>query len=321
MRALLISLFLLTGFLFPQKGIDSVLFSIHWIPQAQFAGYYMAVEKGIYNKYNLEVKIIPAHPGMESSPLLEKDLVTFASLWLTNAMTLPEKGFEIVNIAQVLNRSALMLVAKKSSGIETLEDMNGHKMGIWGGDFSIQPLSFIENNNLDVEVITQGSSINLFLMDGVHLTSAMWYNEYHTILNSGLNPDELNTFFFADYGLNFPEEGIYCKKKTYDENYELCERFIAASLEGWKYAFEHPEETIDIVVANLRAAKYPANKAHEGWMLKRMKDLIFPEGIEEGFGILSKKDYDFVGEKLLEINKIETFPIYESFYKPIRIEK
>ena len=121
----------------------------------------------------------------------------------------------MINIGQIIQRSAFILLAKKSRGINKPEDINNKKVSLWGEEFQIQPRAFFKKYNLKVKIIPQGLSVNLFLGDGVDVASAMWYNEYHTILNSGLNPEELTTFFFYDCGLNFPEDGIYTLEKFF----------------------------------------------------------------------------------------------------------
>lgn len=312
--------FILYSILFPAVFIYSqqeVTFVMHWIPQAQFAGYYVGYELGIYKKYGIDLKLVTGGPRVSAPVMLEKGDVDFASLWLTNAMQVYDNGVKIVNIAQLVNNSALMLIAKKSSGIEKPEDMNGKKVGIWGGDFQIQPMAFFNKYNLDVNLVQQGNSVNLFFLDGIDVTTAMWYNEYHTILNSGLNEDELNTFFFSAYGLNFPEEGIYCLEKTFLNNPELCEAFISASIEGWKYAFANPDETLSILSKYIRKENLPFNKSHQRWMLFRMRDLMFPKGDIITFGHLEKENFELVGEKLMGAELIKNIPEYEKFYRPL----
>lgn len=296
-----------------QSHLKQATFIPHWSPQAQFAGYYYALETGIYQKHGIDLTILTGGPNKPASVLVEKGQVDFASLWLTNAIQLRAGGIPVLHLAQVINRSALMLVAKKSSGITKPEDMQGRKVGIWGGDFQIQPMAFFKKYNLQVRIIPQGGSINLFLSDAIDVTSAMWYNEYHRILNSGLNPDELSSFFFSDYGLNFPEEGLYCLERTYTQDPQLCAEFVQASYEGWIGAFEHPDEAIKIVLRYMKDAKLPASRIHQHWMLNCMKDLIFPHGITDTFPMLNEKDYLFVGEKLIENGSINATPDCHKF--------
>ncbi len=181
--------------------LRQVTFLPYWVTSAQFAGYYVAQETGIYEKYGIKITIIPYQPFITPQDLINNGKADFTALWLVNAIELKDSGADIVNIAQLSTRSSLMLVAKKKSGISTLKDMNGKRVGIWTG-FELQPKAFFKKFKLDVKIVPIGSTNNLFLMDGVDITNANWFDEYHSIINSGFDPDELNTFFFADYGFN-----------------------------------------------------------------------------------------------------------------------
>jgi len=285
-----------------------------WVPQAQFAGYYVAYEKGFYKKRGLDLTIIPGGPERPPSQFLLSEKADFAALWLATAMQMRAQGHEILNIAQLIQRSALMLVAKKTSGILKLEDMNGKKVGLWGEDFQIQPKAFFRRYSLDVKFIPQSFSINLFLRGGVDVASAMWYNEYHTMINSGLNPDELTTFWFHEHGLNFPEDGIYVLEKNYKKDPGLARAFVKGSIEGWLYAFSHPDEALDTILKYISQAKVPANRVHQKWMLSRMKDLISPPGLDGPIGILNPRDYERVDYELKESNLVKRMPGYHSFF-------
>lgn len=321
---------ILGGIVSPLWGADqaSVNFIPHWLPQAEFAGYYCALTQGFYSQRNIDLHILTGGPNHPSSAELEKGSVDFASLWLTNALQLRARGVRVFNIAQWINRSALMFITRKSSGIQTPQDMNGKKVGIWGGDSQIQTMAFLKKYNLDVRILQQPNSINLFLDRGIDVTSAMWYNEYHTILNAGLDPEELQTFRLADHDLNFPEEGVYCLESTLVNRPDLCRDFILASLEGWQYAFLHPEEAIEVVSAFAKEARIPCNRSHQRWMLERMKDLMIAPGTDrtrsatsrkeyEIRPLLSRKDYDFVCEKMKEYGLITTSPVYDDFFKTV----
>ena len=322
-----ILIFLAAGFLATaavhadESRLVKASFIPQWIPQAQFAGYYTAYEKGFYAKRGIDLTIIPGGPECPPDRLLLNGEADFGTLWLSRAVQLRAQGHKIVNIAQMLQRSALMLVARKSSGIETPQDMNGKKVGLWGPIFQIQPRAFFEKYGVTVQVIPQSFSINLFLRGGVHLASAMWYNEYHTILNSGINPDELTTFFFYDYGLNFPEDGIYALEETCNQNPEMCCAFVEASIEGWLYAFAHPEETLDMVIENLKQAHLPASRVHQRWMLSRMKELILWKESSMAVGALSQKDFDRVASTMKNGGMIHRMPEFQEFYRDCHADR
>ncbi len=294
--------------------LKKAAFIPHWSPQAQFAGYYVAYEKEFYKKHGLDLTIIPGGPHRSPLDHLRQKKADFGSLWLCSAIEKRGQGLNLINIAQIMQKSALMLVAKKGSGIRTPQDMNGKKVGLWRNEFQIQPRALFKKYNLKVRIIPQSFSVNLFLQGGVDVTSAMWYNEFHTLLNSGLNPDELSTFFFFDYGLNFPEDGLYCLEETLKKDPELIRTFVRASLEGWLYAFDHPEEALDIILKHMRLAGIPANRVHQRWMLARMKDLIvIPEG-QESLGRLKEGDFQRVAGELKKIGLIKEVPSFTSFY-------
>ena len=156
-------------------------------------------------------------------------------MWLVNALVIKDEGVDIVNIAQFSSRSSLMLITKKSSGISKLEDMNGKRAGIWIR-YEVQPRALFKKYKLDVEIVNIGSTNNLFLWNAVDILNAKWFDEYHAVVNSGMNEDELNKFFFADYGLNFLEDGVYCLSEKAREDPELCG---ILSKPPWKAGITH----------------------------------------------------------------------------------
>ena len=311
---LCLALFLGVSPLNAETVLKKASFLPHWSPQAQFAGYYVAYEKGFYQKQGIALTVIQGGPGQPPHEYLEKKKADFVTTWLTSAIQRYAGGVKLTNIGQIIQRSGLMLVARKSSGIVSPHDMNGKKVGLWPGDFQIQPKAFFHKHNLHVQVVPQSFTVNLFLRGGVDVASAMWYNEYHTILNAGLDPGELSTFFFPEEGLNFPEDGIYTLAETCRQDPALCRAFVQASLEGWRYAFSHPEEALDIVLKYIAQAKIPANRVHQKWMLARMQDLMAPGGKNMPFGILQPADYDRVVHELRESGVLKTTPAYQAFF-------
>lgn len=296
-----------------ERTLKKATFIPLWSPQAQFAGYYTALEKGIYRKHGIDLTIIGGGPNYSASEYLRNGKADFALLWLTTAVQERASGVKLVNIAQIVQESSMMLVSRKSSGIKTPSDMNGKKVGLWGGDFAIPPHAFFNRFHIRVHEVPQSYTVNLFLRGGIDVASAMWYNEYHTIINAGINPDELNVFFLKDEGLNLPEDGLYALEKTARSDPDLVSEFARASLEGWDYAFAHPEEALDIIMKYMRAAKIPANRMHQKWMLARMRDLIMPGRGKNGYGLLGRNDYEAAGKILLNDGIIRDIPAYGSF--------
>jgi NitT/TauT family transport system substrate-binding protein len=297
------------------KPLQKLVFLPHWSPQAQFAGYYVAKEKGFYRRNGLDVEIIEGGPSRSAVEYLRHRRADIVSLWLSSALQLADEGMDIVNIGQVIQRSALVLVTKKSSGITTPEQMQGVKVALWPADFQIQPKAFFHKFGVHNRIVTTANPVNLFLRDGVEVASVMWYNEYHTLLNSGLDPEEMQLFFFDSFGLNFPEDGIYLRRETLDRNPEAVRAFVAATLEGWRYAFAHPEEAIDIIIDEMEKARVPANRVHQRWMLARMQDL-FATGNKPPLQ-LHGDDYRQVGDIMQSAGLIRAVPDYSSFFQDV----
>lgn len=296
---------------------------VQWFPQAQFAGYIMAMEKGFYEDENMHVTI--KFSDGADSPLQEvlDKRVDFCTGWLSQAIMLRSENKPIINISQILQQSSLILVAKKSSGIATPQDMKDKRISNWGGDFSIQPTAFFRKADIDVNIIPQSFRIDGFLMGAIDVTSAMYYNEYHKILQAGIDEDELVTFFFSDYDLNFPEDGIYCLEETCNANPILCRNFVHASLKGWEYAFQHKEETLDVVMKYCRQYHMQTNRSHQEWMLNAIESALkYRVGDTiTNWGTLSKKDYETVADELLKQDLIQSIPSYNDFYKDVLHEK
>ncbi len=286
-----------------------------WSPQAQFAGYMVALEKGFYREVGVDLILMKGGPERPMFEFLQKGQCTFATAWLSTGIQQRSRGARVVNLAQIVQRSALMLLARKSSGIKALGDLQGRKVGLWESDFRIQPLAFFKQNKIKVEIIPLYGTSNLFLKSGVDVMSAMWYNEYHQILLSGINEDELSRFFFNDFGLNFPEDGIYCLEETIRKNPDLCARVVKASLKGWLYAFDHDQEALDIVMKYADAAHTGTNRAHQRWMLSCMRDLIIPDGNRALLGKLKSKDYSAVAKVLHDLEMIKATPVFSDFYR------
>ncbi len=293
--------------------LRKLTFLPYWVANAQFAGYYVAKEKGIYQKYGLDVNILPFDPYHTSIKLIQNGEADFAAIWLVNAIEARASGINIVNIAQFSTRSSLMLVTKKSSGINILEDMNNKRAGIWHG-YELQPKSLFKKYGLNVEIVSIGSTNNLFLNDGVEITNASWFDEYHSIINAGYDPDELNTFFFADYGLNFLEDGIYCNSELRMKEPGLCADFVKATAEGWVRAFNNPDNALDLVIEYARRSNLPVNRIHQKWMLDRYRDLYYSEGHTTTF--LDEKDYLFAAGILKENGLVDEIPVFKEFYIP-----
>jgi NitT/TauT family transport system substrate-binding protein len=289
----------------------------YWVPTAQFGGYYVGIEKGIFKKHGLNLEILPFDSNIPNDKIISEKKTDFALLWLVNALEVLDKGVEIVNINQFSSRSSLMLVTKKSSGISKIEDMDGKRAGIWIG-FERQPQALFNRYHLNVQIVPIGSTNNLFLQGGVEITNANWFDEYHSIINSGIFEEDMNTFFFADYGLNFLEDGIYCLRETLEKDPETCKAFVEAAIESWDYAFNHQEEAVGIVIKYAKSMNQPVNHSHQEWMLKAYKALYIPDSTKGINTLLPAGDFETIQNLMVDNGFIRKKTPYNQFFKPVK---
>lgn len=247
----------------------------HWFPQAQFAGFYVAQQQGFYRDANLEVTILTGGPGEPVYEALNRRKVHIVSGLLSGAIEAHDAGIPLVNIAQLLQHSSLAFVARRQSGITELIDFNHQRIGLWRSGFQELPRLFLKMHSLEPErIVPINATISLFLNGGVDLLTVMDYNEYHQLIMAGVDSSEMVPFRFRDFGLDIPEDGLYCLRSFLDENPTIVKRFVAATMKGWAWAFANEDKALDLVIEKMKAANVPHNKAHQRWMLRRMKQLM-----------------------------------------------
>ncbi len=299
-----------------QAQKETLVFSPHWIPQAQFAAYYVAQDQGFYRDAGLEVQIVHSSADVSSFELLKNGRADVVSSFLMDAIKARAKGLPLVNIAQLSQHSALMLVAMKKNGINRPEDLQGKKIGIWTSGFDDIPFAFMREKQIDMQVVRILNTVNLFLAGGIDVMTVMNYNEYDQIINSGVNEEELSRFHFADYGYDIPEDGLYCLESTLQNKREALGKFVQATLKGWEYAAGNKEYTLDLVIAEMNKAHLPNNRAHQRWMLDRMLELITPGDKATAPGQLLESDFN-KALKIIRLNsETESYDLkYENFYR------
>jgi NitT/TauT family transport system substrate-binding protein len=232
-------------------SLEPVSLQLQWVTQAQFAGYYVALDKGWYREEGIDLTIHPGGPDLATVELVASGTHDFGTALLADLSVAIQKGKPVVSIGQIQQANGLLLVSKASSDIEEPKDFAGKRIGVWLGGWEAQFNALVAQEGLapvDFELVSQGWSMDPFLEGDLDVASAMIYNEYHVVLESGIRPDELNIIDYADYGLDFPGDTLFTSRRMVQDNPDLCARMLRASLRGWQYAIEHPEETANIVL-------------------------------------------------------------------------
>ena len=280
---------------------DKVTLQLKWVTQAQFAGYYVAKDKGFYGAENLDVEIKPGGPDIAPAQVLAGGGADVVLDWMPSALATREKGLALVNIAQPFKSSGMMLTCRKDSGITSPADFKGKTLGVWffGNEYPflswMSKLGIKTDGSADgVKVLKQGFNVDPILQKQADCVSTMTYNEYWQIIDAGLSADDLITFKYEDEGVATLEDGIYVMEdKLKDAAFQdKMVRFVRASMKGWKYAEANPDEAADIVLEN--DASGAQTEKHQKRMMGEIAKLTAGSN-----GALDKADYERTVKTLL----------------------
>ncbi|MDF1803710.1 ABC transporter substrate-binding protein [Thalassovita sp.] len=238
---------------------DEVTLQLKWVTQAQFAGYYVALDKGFYGEEGLDVTIKPGGPDIAPAQVIAGGGADVVLDWMPSALASREKGLPLVNIAQPFKSSGMMLTCRKDAGIASPADFAGKTLGVWffGNEYPF--LSWMSKLGLEtdgseggVTVLKQGFNVDPILQGQAACVSTMTYNEYWQIIDAGLSPDDLVVFKYEDQGVATLEDGMYVLEENLNDPAfaEKMVKFVRASMKGWKYAEANPDEAAMIVLDN-----------------------------------------------------------------------
>jgi NitT/TauT family transport system substrate-binding protein len=273
---------------------DEVKLQLQWVTQAQFAGYYVALDKGYYDAENLDVTILPGGPDIAPPQVLAGGGADAMLNWMPSALAARERGLPVVNIAQPFKTSGLMLTCWKDTGITTPADFKGKTIGVWffGNEYPF--LSWMSQEGISTEggadgvtVLRQGFNVDPLLQRQADCISTMTYNEYGQVLDAGVSEDELVTFKYENQGVATLEDGMYVLEDNLKDPAfaDKMVRFVRASMKGWKYAEANPGEAAEIVLDNDETGAQ--SKAHQVRMMGEIAKLTAGSN-----GSLDPADYE-----------------------------
>ncbi|WP_435659736.1 ABC transporter substrate-binding protein [Leisingera caerulea] len=284
------------------QAADDVTLQLKWVTQAQFAGYYVALDKGFYEEEDLNVTILPGGPDIAPTQVIAGGGADVTVEWMPAALAAREKGLPLVNIAQPFKSSGMMLTCWKDAGIESPEDLKNRTLGVWffGNEFPF--MSWMSQLGIgtdgkgenSVEVLKQGFNVDPLLQRQADCISTMTYNEYWQVIDAGVSLDELVTFKYEDQGVATLEDGLYVLEENLEnpEFTDKMERFVRASMKGWKYAEENPDEAAEIVLDN--DASGAQTETHQKRMMGEIAKLTAGSN-----GALDPADYERTVETLM----------------------
>ncbi|MBK9711959.1 MAG: ABC transporter substrate-binding protein [Kouleothrix sp.] len=264
---------------------DKVTLQLKWVAQAQFAGYYAALDQGFYKAENLDLTIKPGGPDIAPEQVVASGGAEFGLDWLASLLSVREQGTPLVNIAQVFRNAGMRELSWKDSKISTPADWKGKKVAVWffGNEFNL--LATLAKYNLDkdkdITLVQQPFDMNLLLNKEVDAAAAMTYNELYQVLSAGHTIDELNIIDYNKEGTAMPEDGIFVSQEWLDKdakNKDIAARFLRASFKGWEYCRDNVDACVDIVLKN--DASGVMTKDAQKWQMVEVNKLVWGDPID-----------------------------------------
>jgi NitT/TauT family transport system substrate-binding protein len=276
---------------------DKVTLQLKWVTQAQFAGYYAALEEGYYEDEGLDVTLKPGGPDITPEQVVASGQAEFGIDWLPALLAARDQGGDLVNIAQVFNQSGMTEVTRADSGIESVADMRGKKVGVWCCGNENELYAALVKNGIDpkskdeVEIVNQPFDMNLFLNGEIDAAAAMTYNELAQVLETE-NPDtgelwsldDLNVISMEDAGTAMLEDGIFVTGEWIadEANQDIARRFLKASFKGWAFCRDNQDECLQHVLDSGPTL----GEGHQRWQLNEINAITWPN--ELGIGVMEE---------------------------------
>jgi NitT/TauT family transport system substrate-binding protein len=260
--------------------LDKVNLQLKWLPQSQFMGYYVAAAKGYYKDEGIDINILPGGSDIIPEQNVYNGVADIGVTWVSSLMTYQAQGYELQEVAQMFQKSGLLLTSKKSSGINSPKDLAGKKVGNWFGGNEYEILALLQKYNLDknkdLKLVQQDYTMDQVKEGSIDAASAMTYNEFGLLLESGISKDDLNVINMNDEGVAMLEDCLFVNSEWASKNKDLLVRFLRASIKGWKDACADPEAAGKTV--------YDVDKSvsldHQVYMAKEVAKLASPEGFD-----------------------------------------
>lgn len=289
---------------FSAQANDKLTLQLKWVTQAQFAGYYAALDQGFYQQAGIDLTIKPGGPDIAPAQVLAGGGADVVVDWLPSALATRERGLPLVNIGQIYDRSGMMLTCLKSSGIETPEDFAGKTLGVWFSGNEYPFLSWMSKLGYEttggdqgVTVLRQGFNVDPLFNGQADCISTMTYNEYGQVLDGGLTPELLTLFPYEDEGVATLEDGLYVLESSLEDpaKVDALARFLKATVQGWEWARDNPEAAANIVLEYDDSGAQ--TEAHQVRMMTEVAQLL--SSGEQGIGYLDPVAFDRTVEVLL----------------------
>lgn len=279
---------------------------LEWVIQGQFAGPLIALERGYYKDAGVEMELLPAGPDLKPAITVAQGVDSFGIGHPNQVIAARANGVPLVTIAQFGHRSASVYVAKKETGIKTINDMKGHSVGLWFGGDEHEFLAMLKAAGIsqdNVTIINQGFDIIAWLNGDYEVMQATIYNELQQVYAQGIKKDDLVFLDPADSGVAMVNTGMFAAESTIKERPEVVQAVVNATMRGWQEALADPKAAAEIVV------KYNSELKVDDQVnqIKAMGELFCSGVTLEGkFGLSVISEWETVQKVLLDAKLIDS---------------
>jgi NitT/TauT family transport system substrate-binding protein len=278
----------------------AVKLQLQWAPQAQFAGYFAADKQGYFAAENLTVTMVPGGPDVVPQVEGSKaDGPEFTISWVPKVLEAREGGSDLIDIAQIFQRSGTLSVTWKDTGLDDPCKLAGKKVGTWGfgneyevtaGLLTCGLTPGLENNGdatKQYQQVTQAFDMKAFLAREIDAAEAMIYNEYAQVLEAAdpatgelYKPDQLHVIDWNEYRVAMLQDAIFARKAWLETgaNRDIAVRFVRASLKGWIYCRDHADDCVQYTTD----AGSQLGAGHQKWMMNEVNALVWPSSVGVG---------------------------------------
>lgn len=301
--------------------VTPVTLQLQWVAQSQFAGYYAAKAMGFYEEEGLDVTILEGAVDIVPQQVVAAGEAEFGIAWVPKMLASRAEGADLVNIAQIFQRSGTLQVAWADSGITTVEDWGGKRVGTWGFGNEWEVYAALRQAGIEpddpaqVEIIQQPFDMSLLLNREIDVAQAEIYNEYAQLLEATnpetgelYQPSDFTVFDYNDVGTAMLQDHIFVQGNWLAEegNEDVAVRFLRASFRGWIYCRDNFDECVDIVLDNGPTL----GEGHMRWMLNEINALIWPS--PDGIGVMNDDLYQQTVDISVEFEVIPEAPSDEA---------
>lgn len=296
----------------PQRSLTAVTLQLKWVPQAQFDGYFVALDKGYYRKAGLNVTIKPGGPDIAPEQVVASGGAQFGIDWLSALLASRDEGVPIQNIAQIYQASGMRLIAFKSTGITGLQSFKHKRVGVWFAGNQYQFLALMAKYHMSppsqyMTVVKQPFTMDSFLNHQMDVAHAMTYNELGVVYEHGVKPSQLRIWDYNKLGVSILEDGIFANPSWARAHRSTVVAFLKASIQGWKYAVAHPTEAGKISYNH--APSGTSTQSHQIYMAKEVAKLItYGAGKTHAIGYMNPASFKRTWQTLLQQKVIKKMP-------------